>query len=108
MATGSTSRHPVGRILRQPNDLQSWTDLVKFFMGACCFTGTRFARSSTTARDSRSSLSPLPWWNAQPIMVPAAPSEAMGPLAPSARLAFDTLRNRAVGRVWRAASILCR
>ena len=37
-------------------------------------------------------LNPLPWWNAQPIIVPSSPEEAMGPLAPSGRLAFDTLR----------------
>jgi HK97 family phage portal protein len=87
-----TATHPVGRILRQPNDLQSWPDLVKFFMGSVLLHGNSICTIERDGAGQPVSLSPLPWWNAQPILVPAAPSEAMGPLAPSARLAFDTLR----------------
>ena len=84
--------HPVARILRQPNDLQSWPDLVKFFMGSVLLYGNALLTIEHDGAGQPQSLSPLPWWNAQPILVPAQPTEAMGPLAPSARLAFDTLR----------------
>ncbi len=84
--------HPVARILRQPNGLQSWPDLVRFFMGSTLLYGNALLTIEHDGAGQPMSLSPLPWWNAQPILVPAQPSEAMGPLAPSARLAFDTLR----------------
>ena len=87
-----TATHPVGRILRQPNDLQSWPDLVRFFMGSVLLYGNALCTIEHDGAGQPVALSPLPWWNAQPILVPAPPSEAMGPLAPSARLAFDTLR----------------
>ena len=87
-----TATHPVGRILRQPNDLQSWPDLVRFFMGSTLLYGNALLTIEHDGAGQPVSLSPLPWWNAQPILVPAPQSEAMGPLAPSARLAFDTLR----------------
>ena len=87
-----TDRHPVGRILRQPNDLQSWPDLVRFVMGSTLLYGNALLTIEHDGAGQPVSLSPLPWWNAQPILVPAQPTEAMGPLAPSARLAFDTLR----------------
>lgn len=84
--------HPVARILRQPNDLQSWPDLVRFFMGSVLLYGNALLTIEHDGAGQPVALSPLPWWNAQPILVPASPTEAMGPLAPSAKLAFDTLR----------------
>jgi HK97 family phage portal protein len=87
-----TATHPVGRVLRQPNDLQSWPDLVKFFMGSTLLYGNALLTIERDGAGQPVALNPLPWWNAQPILVPASPTEAMGPLAPSARLAFDTLR----------------
>ena len=80
------------RIIRQPNDLQSWPDLVRFFMGSVLLYGNALLTIEHDGAGQPVALIPLPWWNAQPILVPAPPSEAMGPLAPSARLAFDTLR----------------
>lgn len=84
--------HPVNRMLRQPNALQSWPDLMSFVMGSVLLYGNALCTVEWDAAGQPTALNPLPWWNAQPILVPTQPVEAMGPLAPSARLAFDTLR----------------
>jgi HK97 family phage portal protein len=84
--------HPVARLIKQPNNLQSWPDLVRFFMGSVLLYGNALLTIEHDGAGQPSALSPLPWWNAQPIIVPAQPEQAMGPLAPSGRLAFDTLR----------------
>ena len=86
------SDHPVQRIIDQPNGLQSWPDLVRFFMGSTLLYGNALMTIEHDGAGQPVALNPLPWSNAQPILVPAQPTEAMGPLAPSARLAFDTLR----------------
>jgi HK97 family phage portal protein len=87
-----TATHPVGRILRQPNDLPSWPDLVRFFMGSVLLYGNALLTIKHDGAGQPLALNPLPLWNERPILVPAPPGQAMGPLAPSARLAFDTLR----------------
>jgi HK97 family phage portal protein len=84
--------HPVARLIRQPNRVQSWPDLVRFFMSQVLLYGNALLTPEHDGNGQPIALNPLPWWNAQPIIVPAAPEEAMGPLAPSGRLAFDTLR----------------
>jgi HK97 family phage portal protein len=84
--------HPVARLIRQPNQLQSWPDLVRFFMGSVLLYGNALLTMEHDGNGQPIALNPLPWWNAQPIIVPAQPEAAMGPLAPSGRLAFDTLR----------------
>jgi HK97 family phage portal protein len=84
--------HPVARLIRQPNDLQSWPDLVRFFMGQVLLWGNALMTIEHDGAGQPIALNPLPWWNSQPILVPTSPEQAMGPLAPSAKLAFDTLR----------------
>jgi HK97 family phage portal protein len=84
--------HPVARLIRQPNRVQSWPDLVRFFMSQVLLYGNSLLTMEHDGNGQPIALNPLPWWNAQPIIVPAQPEEAMGPLAPSGRLAFDTLR----------------
>ena len=84
--------HPVARLIRQPNHLQSWPDLVRFFMGQVLLWGNALMTLEHDGAGQPIALNPLPWWNAQPIIVPTSPEQAMGPLAPSGRLAFDTLR----------------
>ena len=84
--------HPVARLIKQPNRVQSWPDLVRFFMGSVLLYGNALCTMEHDGNGQPIALNPLPWWNAQPIIVPAQPEQAMGPLAPSGRLAFDTLR----------------
>jgi HK97 family phage portal protein len=84
--------HPVARLIRQPNRVQSWPDLVRFFMSQVLLFGNSLLTIEHDGAGQPIALNPLPWWNAQPIIVPAQPQDAMGPLAPSGRLAFDTLR----------------
>jgi HK97 family phage portal protein len=84
--------HPVARLIRQPNRVQSWPDLVRFFMAQVLLYGNSILTMEYDGNGQPIALNPLPWWNAQPIIVPSQPEEAMGPLAPSGRLAFDTLR----------------
>jgi HK97 family phage portal protein len=84
--------HPVARLIQQPNSLQSWPDLCRFFMGSVLLFGNALMTMEHDGNGQPVALNPLPWWNAQPIIVPQQPEQAMGPLAPSGRLAFDTLR----------------
>jgi HK97 family phage portal protein len=84
--------HPVARLIRQPNQLQSWPDLVRFTMGSVLLYGNALLTLEHDGAGQPIALNPLPWWNAQPIIVPASQEQAMGALAPSGRLAFDTLR----------------
>src|SRR5262249_20624250 len=42
------------------------------------------------ARGAPTALFPIPWWAVQPILVPAAPAEAIGsPIVPNSKLVFD-------------------
>ena len=84
--------HPVARLIRQPNRVQSWPDLMRFLMAQVLLYGNSLLTMEYDGNGQPISLSPMPWWQSQPIIVPASPEQAMGPLAPSGRLAFDTLR----------------
>ncbi len=84
--------HPVARLIKRPNHLQTWADWVNFTMGSVLLYGNALSTLEWDGNGQPVALNPLPWWNAQPILLPTPPTEAMGSLAPSARLAFDTLR----------------
>lgn len=84
--------HPVARMLAQPNDLQSWPDLVRFFMSSVLLAGNALVEVRRNGNGQPTALLPIVWTNAQPVLIPAPPGQSVGPLAPSGRLAFDILR----------------
>ena len=87
-----TADHPVAQLIAEPNSLQSWSDVVRFFMSSVLLTGNALLEVQRNGNGQPVALLPIMWSNAQPILVPSPPGEAIGPLAPSGRLAFDVLR----------------
>jgi HK97 family phage portal protein len=84
--------HWLNRLLAAPNQLQSWPDFVEWLVAQMLLFGNAIADPQYDGRGVVTSLSPVPFWQAQPILVPADPNESLGPQAPSARLAFDVMR----------------
>jgi HK97 family phage portal protein len=84
--------HPVARLLAQPNDLQTWPDLVKFFMSSVLLAGNALVEIQRDGNGQPVGLIPIVWSNAQPILLPAPPGSVSSPLSPGGRLAFDVLR----------------
>jgi HK97 family phage portal protein len=84
--------HPVARLLAQPNDLQSWPDLVRFFMSSVLLAGNALVEVQRDGNGQPVGLIPIMWNNAQPILLPAPPGSVSSPLSPGGRLAFDVLR----------------
>ena len=84
--------HPVARLIRQPNQVHDLARPRPVLHGASPALWKFDPNDGAPRNGQPIALNSLPWLNAQPIMVPAQPEEAMGPLAPSGRLAFDTLR----------------
>jgi HK97 family phage portal protein len=84
--------HPVARLLAQPNDLQTWPDLVRFFMSSTLLAGNSLLEVQRDGNGQPTALIPIMWNNAQPILLPAPPGSVSSPLSPGGRLAFDVLR----------------
>jgi HK97 family phage portal protein len=82
--------HPVARLIRAPNELQSWADFVEWLLASALLQGNAVAVVDHDQRGAPVALYPVPWWACQPILVPAAPAEAMGsPVIPNSKLVFD-------------------
>ena len=82
--------HPVARIIRQPNDLQSWPDFVEWLIASTLLQGNAIAVVDHDQRGAPCALYPVPFWACQPILVPAHGAEAIGsPVVPNSRLVFD-------------------
>jgi HK97 family phage portal protein len=84
--------HWLNRLIERPNVLQSWPDFIEWLTAQMLLYGNAVADPQYDGRGVVTSLSPLPWWQCQPILVPADPTESLGPQAPTARLAFDVMR----------------
>ena len=84
--------HWLNRLIARPNQLQTWPDFIEWLTAQMLLYGNAVADPQYDGRGVVTSLSPLPWWQCQPILVPADPNESLGPQAPSARLAFDVMR----------------
>jgi HK97 family phage portal protein len=82
--------HPVSRIIRQPNHLQSWPDFLEWLLASTLLQGNAIAVVDHDGAGRPCGLYPIPWWCCQPILVPAAPAEAIGsPYVPNSKLVFD-------------------
>jgi HK97 family phage portal protein len=85
--------HPVARLVAQPNDLQTWPDLVRFTMSSVLLAGNALIEVQRNGNGQPVALVPIMWSNAQPILLPAPPGSVSSPLSPGGRLAFDVLRS---------------
>lgn len=74
------------RILAQPNPLHSWTEWAQFTVAEMLTHGNALSYVGTDGRGAPSSLTPVPWGWASPLILPG---RATG--APS-RLVFDVLQ----------------
>jgi HK97 family phage portal protein len=82
--------HPVARLIRDPNLLQSWPDFIEWLLASALLLGNAIAVIDHDGAGRPTGLYPIPWWACQPILVPAAPAEAIGsPFVPNSKLVFD-------------------
>jgi phage portal protein BeeE len=84
--------HPLAELIKRPNHLQTWPDFLEWLVASTLLYGNGVASIDYDASGAINSLSPVPWWQCQPVLIPASPNESLGPTAPSARLAFDVMR----------------
>lgn len=84
--------HWLNRLIAAPNTLQTWSDFIEWFVAQALLYGNAVADPQYDGRGVVTQLSPVPFWQCQPILVPADPNEALGPTAPAAKLAFDIMR----------------
>jgi phage portal protein BeeE len=94
MADGSrreTATHPVCRLIAAPNDLMTWSDLVRFLMGSVLFFGNGVCVIERDGNGQPSALFPVPWPAIMPLLVPTSAPQSMGPTTPNSRLALDVV-----------------
>jgi HK97 family phage portal protein len=84
--------HWLCRLIARPNVLQTWPDFLEWAVAQLLLFGNAVADPQYNGRGEVTQLSPVPFWQCQPILVPADPSQSLGPTAPAAKLAFDVLR----------------
>ena len=87
-----TADHPVSRLIEAPNDLQSWSDWIRWTMSSVLLAGNSLSEVQRNGNGQPVGLLPVVWGNAQPTLVPAPPGSVSSPLSPGGRLAFDILR----------------
>jgi HK97 family phage portal protein len=85
-------RHWLNALIARPNTLQTWCDFIEWLVAQMLLYGNAVADPVFDDTGAVTQLSPVPFWQCQPILVPADPSQSLGPTAPSARLAFDIMR----------------
>jgi len=82
--------HPVSRIIRQQNHLQSWPDFIEWLLASVLLQGNAVAVVDHDGAGRPCALYPIPWWCCQPILVPASGETMIGsPVVPNSKLVFD-------------------
>jgi HK97 family phage portal protein len=83
--------HPVARLIRQPNDLQTWCDWLEWWIASALLWGNGLTVVDYDGAGRPTSLYPVPWWCVQPILLPASVGGdgIASPVIPNARLVFD-------------------
>jgi HK97 family phage portal protein len=82
--------HPVARLIRQPNPLQSWPDWLEWLLASTLLQGNAISVVDHDRAGRPTGLYPIPWWACQPILVPSSGAEAIGsPIVPNSKLVFD-------------------
>src|SRR3954463_6895988 len=79
--------HPVSRLIRQPNTLQTWPDFIEWLLASTLLQGNGVAVVGHDAAGRPNGLYPIPWWACQPILTPSSDAEAIGsPIVPNSKL----------------------
>jgi phage portal protein BeeE len=82
--------HPVARLIRSPNELQTWPDWVEWLLASTLLQGNAVAVIDHDGAGRPTGLYPVPWWAVQPMLIPAASAEMSGsPYVPNSKLVFD-------------------
>lgn len=83
--------HPVARLIRSPNDLQTWSDWLEWLVASCLLWGNAISVPDYDGAGRPVALYPVPWWAVQPLLLPASVGGdgVASPVIPNARLAFD-------------------
>jgi hypothetical protein len=76
--------HPVARLIREPNTLQSRPDFVEWLLASVLLPGNAIAVVDHDGAGRPTGLYPIPWRACQLILIPAAPAEMIGsPIVPN-------------------------
>ena len=82
--------HPVARLIKSPNLLQSGPDFFEWLVASMLLQGNAIAVIDHDGAGRPTGLFPVPFWACQPILVPTTTAEAIGsPIVPNSRLVFD-------------------
>ena len=82
--------HPVARLVRAPNELQSWADWLEWLIASALLQGNAISVVDHDGAGRPTGLYPVPWWACQPILIPTSSAAAIGsPIVPNSRLVFD-------------------
>lgn len=74
--------HPVSRLIRQPNDRQTWPDFLEWLIASTLLHGNGLSVVEYDGAGRPTCLLPVPWNAVQPVALP------------SGRLAFDVVAHR--------------
>jgi HK97 family phage portal protein len=82
--------HPVARLIRAPNRLQTWADFIEWLIASALLQGNAIAVVDHDGAGRPCGLYPVPWWCVQALLIPVSAAEAIGsPIVPNSRLVFD-------------------
>jgi HK97 family phage portal protein len=84
--------HPVARMIRQPNALQTWSDFLEWLIASALLQGNAVAAIDHDGAGRPTALYPIPWWACQPILVPTSGAGFSSPYVPNSRLVFDVMQ----------------
>lgn len=73
--------HPVSRLVKRPNDRQTWPDFIEWLTAQILLFGNGLALIETDGNGQASALLPIPWQHVIPVLIPE-----------TRRLAFDVLQ----------------
>lgn len=62
--------HPVRRLIRRPNDLQTWPDFIEWWISQVLLHGNGVAQIVSDGAGRPVALLPIPWGNASPVLLP--------------------------------------
>jgi HK97 family phage portal protein len=83
--------HPVSRLIRAPNDLQTWADWIEGWVASMLLFGNGLSVVVRDGNGQPRAVFPLPWFACQPILIPASGGgdDLAAPIVPNSRLVFD-------------------
>ena len=61
--------HPVARLIRRPNEAQTWPDFIEWFLSQVTLHGNAVAEIVSDGAGRPVALIPVPWGNASPVLL---------------------------------------